>query len=710
MKKLISTPRLIGGGIVIALLVILYCAVLFQLQIVDGASYNDESANNIATVETVAASRGNILDRYGRLLVSSKTCYNIVINTDELFEQEDPNAVILELIDTVESFGETYTDDLPITRQSPFAFTEMSDIQRTVLDGYIENAKKYYEDTAKATGLTDGEVTAVELMAFFRSRYSIGNQYDNEQTRKIAGLRYELNSRYIIQTSNYIFVEDASLELITRLLEHDVPGVEIENSYVREYNTNGAAHILGYVGAMNADEYQNKYKAKDYAYNARVGKEGAELAFEEYLHGTDGTVEVTKTSDGSIVKTSYVEEPQPGSNVYLTLDIVLQEAVERILSSNIETMQAQRDLDNEKYLANGELEMIRQDISGGAIAVVDVKTNEPLALASWPTFDLTTLMDHYSEVSTDEAAPLLNRALMGQYAPGSTFKPCTAIAALSEGVITTESTITDEGIFRKYEDAGYAPACWIYTNTKTTHGTINVAQALMVSCNYFFYTIGDYLGIDKMVEYANNFGLGEHTGIELPESVGVMSNPDYKLEQTGAGWYAGDTVQTAIGQSYNLFTPLQLASYTATIANDGVRHSASILKKVSSYDYAENLYQRQPEVLSTVKSDPKNFDAVQYGMYLVANNPDGNAYPTFYDYPIDVAAKTGSAQIGKGNTANACFVCYAPYDDPEVAVAVVVERGAAGSAIASLAREVLDAYFSIQDSNENVESEMTLLR
>ena len=294
----------------------------------------------------------------------------------------------------------------------------------------------------------------MELMAFFRSRYSIGNQYDNQQTRKIAGLRYELNSRYIIQTSNYIFVEDASLELITRLLEHDVPGVEIENSYVREYNTNGAAHILGYVGAMNAEEYQNKYKAKNYAYNARVGKEGAELAFEEYLHGTDGTMDVTKTSDGSIVKTAYTEEPQPGSNVYLTLDIVLQEAVERILSSNIETMQAQRDLDNEKYEANGELEMIRQDISGGAIAVVDVKSNEPLALASWPTFDLTTLMDHYSEVSTDETAPLLNRALMGQYAPGSTFKPCTAIAALSEGVITTESTITDEGMFRKYEDAG----------------------------------------------------------------------------------------------------------------------------------------------------------------------------------------------------------------------------------------------------------------
>ena len=234
-----------------ALLLILYGCVLFKLQIVDGASYNTESANSIVTNETVAASRGNILDRYGRLLVSSKTCYNIIINTDELFEQDDPNSVILEMIDIVESEGETYTDSLPITMQSPFAFTKMSDIQRTVLDGYVENAKKNYSDFAHATGLDDGDPTAVELMAFFRSRYKIDNAYDNEQMRKIAGLRYELNSRYIIDTSDYIFVEDASLGLITKLLEANIPGIEVSNSYVREYNTSGAAHLLGYLGLMS---------------------------------------------------------------------------------------------------------------------------------------------------------------------------------------------------------------------------------------------------------------------------------------------------------------------------------------------------------------------------------------------------------------------------------------------------------------------------
>ena len=726
MKKLISTPRLVGGAVVLALLVMFYIGVLYKLQIVEGAAYNAASANSNVIYETVAASRGNIMDRYGRLLVSSRTCYNIAINSDELFEQENPNAVILKLIETVESFGESYTDDLPITKQSPFEFTEMSDVQRTILNGYLENAVSQYTGTALATGLAKenpnkgqegesdyvvaDEVTAVELMAFFRSAYKIDHSYDNEQTRKIAGLRYEINSRYIVPTADYIFVENASMALITSLLEQDIPGIEIENSYVRQYNTTGAAHILGYIGSMSPGEYDNKYGLMDYSLDAKVGKDGAERAFETYLHGTDGEAAVTKTADGSVVKKVYTEEPQPGDNVYLTIDIVFQEAVERVLSSNIEKMQAQRDLDNAAYEQRGELDMIKEDISGGAIVAVDVKTGEPLAIASYPDYDLTTLLDHYTEISQDERNPLFNRALQGTYAPGSTFKPCTAIAALTEGKISTETTIVDEGVFTKYEYAGYAPACWIWNSRHTTHGALNVSQALMVSCNYFFYQLGDYLGIDTLSDYALRFGLGTSTGIELYEETGVMSTQEYKEQYIGSNWYAGDTIQAAIGQSYNQFTPLQLAEYCAAIANGGNRHTASILKKVSSYDYSDTLYQRDAEVLSTVESDPKNYKAVQYGMYLVANAAEGSAYATFYNYPVTVAAKTGSAQRGEGTTDNAVFMCYAPYDDPGIAVAVVVEKGAAGSAIAQLAREVLDAYFSIKDSNETVESEMTLLQ
>ena len=277
MKKLIPTRRLIIGGTIVVLLLILYFGTLFKLQIIEGAKYSEESANNIVTTETVAAVRGNILDRYGRPLVSSRECHNIVINTEELFDQEDYNADILRLIETVEAYDQKYNDDLPITMSSPFEFTEMTAIQKTILDGYLKNAAVYQKDLAMASGLAkysvdengekilddngspiilvDDEVTAVELMAFFRARYNIDSSYDNEQTRKIAGMRYAINSRYIVASSEYIFVEDASLALITKLLESNFPGVEVKTSYVREYETTGAAHILGYIGLMNAEEY-----------------------------------------------------------------------------------------------------------------------------------------------------------------------------------------------------------------------------------------------------------------------------------------------------------------------------------------------------------------------------------------------------------------------------------------------------------------------
>lgn len=730
MKKLIPSERLLWSGIVVALLLVFYFVVLFKLQIVEGAKYSEESANNIVTTETVAASRGNLLDRRGRLLVSSRPSHNIVLNTDELFEQEDPNAIILQLIETVEQFGETYTDELPITMKSPFEFTEVSAIQRTILDGYLKSAAVHHKDIAIPAGLAvealdedgkpkldengspiimvDDDVTAVELMAFFRTRYKIDSTYTNEETRKIAGLRYAINSRYIVASSDYIFVEDASLELITKLLESDMPGVEVETSYVREYNTTGAAHILGYTGLMNDEEY-TVYKTKGYPMNAKVGKDGAELAFEEYLHGVDGTVAVTKTANGSVLKKTYLKEPVPGNNVYLTIDIMLQEAVERILDNGIDRIMEQRAKDNEKAIKEGRLDDVMGEITGAGMVMMDVKTGEPLAIASWPTFDLATLMDNYAAISSDESKPMFNRALSGTYAPGSTFKPVTAIACLEEGKITTETTIEDKGIYDKYKDAGYAPKCWAY-GTGILHGTVNLSRAICVSCNYFFYTIGEMLGIDTLSDYAKRFGLGVPTGIELPESIGVMATQEYKVQLTGASWYIGDTIQAGIGQSYNLFTPLQMATYISTVANGGERHTASMLKKVTTHDYAETIYNREPVVLSKVESDQKNYDAVRYGMYLVSSDKDGSAYETFGNYDIPVACKTGTAQIGEGKTNNGIFVCFAPYDDPEVAVAVVVEHGRSGATIAFMAKEALDAYFSMKDSSQNIESENTLLQ
>ena len=729
MKKLIDSKRLLFLGVVLAVLIMVYFVTLYKLQIVEGARYAEESANSRVTTETVAATRGNMLDRYGRLLVSSTPCYNITINSDELFGQENPNASILLLLSIIEECGETYNDELPITKASPFEFTEITDIQKTILNGYLESAAINRTQLAMQMGLAvysydengeinrdkdgnaiilvDDEVTAVELMAFFRARYNIDGSYNDEDTRKIAALRYSINSRYIVATSNYVLVEDASLELITKLLEQDIPGVEVKTSYVREYNTTGAAHILGYIGLMTAEEYK-VYKTQGYSLDAKVGKDGAEVAFEKYLHGVDGTVEVSKTANGSVVKKVYTKEPVPGNNVYLTIDIVLQEAVERILDNGINKIMAQRAEDNEKAVLEGRLEDVKSDITGAGMVVIDVKSGEPLAIASWPTFDLTTLMDHYAEIATDESAPMFNRALSGTYAPGSTFKPVTAIACLTEGKIGVNTTVEDEGVYREFAAEGYAPKCWAY-GVQPLHGSVNVSGALAVSCNYFFYTIGRFLGIDILSEYANRFGLGVSTGIELPESVGVMSTQKYKEELTGASWYIGDTIQASIGQSYNLFTPLQLAEYIATIANSGERHSASILKRVSSYDYSETIYNREAEVLSTVYSEEANYEAVRYGMYLVTTQDDGSAIDTFRDYHISVGAKTGTAQIGEGITNNGIFVCFAPYEDPEIAIAVVVEHGQSGATIAFMAREVIDAYFSIKNASENIESEMSLL-
>ena len=730
MKKLFPTQRLIGAAVVVLLLLVFYFGTLFKLQIIEGAKYSEESANSIVTEETVAATRGNVVDRYGRPLVSSRECHNIVINTEELFEQEDYNADILRLIETVEAYGQDYNDDLPITMASPFEFTEMTAIQKTILEGYLKNAAVHQTKLAMASGLAeysvdengeqildengspiilvDDEITAVELMAFFRARYDIDSSYDNEQTRKIAGMRYAINSRYIVASSEYIFVEDASLALITKLLESDFPGVEVKTSYVREYETTGAAHILGYIGLMTGEEY-TKYKTKGYSMDAKVGKEGAEVAFEEYLHGTDGKVRITKTADGAVVRKEYIEEPVPGNNVYLTMDIVLQEAVERILDSGIERIMEDRAKLNEEAVRDGRLDEVLGEITGAGMVMMDVKTGEPLAIASWPTFDLATLMDNYAEIAADETKPLFNRALSGTYAPGSTFKPVTAIGCLTEGKITVDTTIEDQGIYTEFKDAGYAPKCWAY-GVQPLHGSVNVSGALAVSCNYFFYDSGRYLGIDALSDYAKRFGLGVSTGIELPESVGVMSTEEYKVQLTGASWYIGDTIQASIGQAYNLFTPLQMAIYISTVANSGERHTASILKRVTTYDNAETLYTREPLVLSRVDSAEENYEAVRYGMYLVSTQKDGSAVETFGNYHIPVASKTGTAQIGEGKTNNGIFVCFAPYDDPEVAVAIMVEHGKSGATIAFMAREALDAYFSIKETSENVESEMTLLQ
>lgn len=713
MKKLVSSGRLFAFGVLVVTLIALCVVTLYKLQIIEGAAYYEESQNNQASNQTVTAARGNILDRYGRVLVSNRECYNLKISDTRLFsdEVEDPNAVILEMINMVEAAGETYIDDLPITKEPPFEYTDMTALQRTLLTAYLDS-KGLDEDT-----------TAVELMSYFRTRYDIANSYNAEEMRKIASVRYALNVRYSINTNPYVFVEDASIDLISDLMGVVGNVVEVETSYVREYNTQYAAHILGYVQAMSEEDME-KYRPQDensgYDYDTKVGRDGVEYTFEDWLHGTNGTARVTRTASGTITSTVYTEDPVPGNHVYLTIDIQLQEAVERILETGIYELQLKRDEDNAKYTMEGKLDEVREDIQGGAIVVVDVKTGEPLAIASYPTFDLSSIIEDYSDLLEAENDPLFNRALNGAYEPGSTFKPCTAIAGLTENIINTETQIECTGLFTKYADQGYAPACWIYTQTdgQLTHGYDNVTEAIKDSCNVFFYTVADNLGIRKLMEYAKNFGLGESTGIELSETTGNMANPDNHLNYDVDSWVDGDTVQAGIGQSDSMFTPLQLAEYCAAIANGGTRHSAAILKSVRSYDYSRQLYQKETEVLSTIDSADYNWAAVQRGMYLMANDITSSSSTVYYalsnysynGVSLPVAAKTGTSQLGEDKTNNAIFMCYAPFDDPEIAIAIVVERGQSGANLSKMARNVLDAYFSLGTLNTTAEREYSLLK
>lgn len=696
MEKTIKPWRMAVMIVLVLSLTVVFLINLYRLQIVEGADYYAQSQNSIVTTNTVVAARGNILDRYGRVLVSNKVCNNIYINADELFEQPDPNAIILELVQAVKDSGNTYSDTLPITKEAPFEYvSNMTDLQKTRLDAYLEA-----NDLPAST-------TAVELMAFFRDAFDIDNNYTSEQMREVAGVRYEIKIRYVINTSDYVFAEDVSIDIITKLMENNVPGFTVQSSYVREYNTDYAAHLLGYVGMMDEEEYK-EYRNDGYPLNAMVGKEGVEKAFEPYLHGTDGTAVVTTTRGGTVISTNYTKEPEPGDQIYLTIDLGLQEAAEISLSNYIAETNKQREIDNATYTAQGLTDEVKDMITGGAVVAINVKTGEPLCISSYPTFNLSTLMENYSDLLKDESGPLFNRALNGTYAPGSTFKPVTAIAALNEGVTTTTRTIYDEGIFMKYADAGYTPTCWLYPHG--SHGDVNVTKAIEVSCNYYFYTIGDTLGIDKLSDYAMRFGLGVATGIELNESTGVMATQKYKEETTDTPWYIGDTLQAAIGQSYSVFTPLQLANYFATVANNGTRYKATMLKSVRSYDYSKSIFERKTTVMDTVSVDQSYYDAVHQGLYNVANSVNGTAYAIFGSYPYKVAAKTGTAQLGEAITNNGIFVCYAPYDDPQIAVAVVIEKGGAGSKIASIAKDVLDYYFNFKNSSVSMETENSLLK
>lgn len=673
----IKTTRVAFIAFFLAVVLTIYATALYELQIIKGADYYYESLNSILTTTKVRASRGEVLDRYGNVLISNRTVYNITINHSVLTNSDDPNATLLKLKKVCDEKNIKFSDTLPISADSPYSYTQnQTDIQKKQFENYVE----YFE--FKQTP------SAEEFMIYLQKHYKISDKYTGNEKRIIAGLRYELELRLISPMSEFVIAKDVDINLISVIMEQRLIGVQIDTSTVREYHTPYAAHILGSVGQMNDKEYE-KYSKLGYSIDDIVGKDGVEGEFEPYLRGTDGTKTSTVNSTGAVTNVIYNKDPEPGKNVVLSLDIGLQGAAENILATHIADLNAARSDAEEK-------------IPGGAVVVVQVDTGEILASASNPTYDISKYYEQYDSLNSDKRLPLFNRAFQGVYSPGSTFKIVTGIAGLKKGVITPSTEIYDEGKYTKYPS--YQPNCWIYPGT---HGWENISSALRDSCNFFFFTIGDKLGIDNLASYAAQFGLGQPTGVELYEELGTVATPEYKENTFEEGWYGGDTLQAAIGQSYNLFTPLQIASYAATIANNGVRYRTHLLKSVVSYDFSSTFLTEDREIMSTVDADQKAFDAVHYGMLLVTT--EGTPAPVFKNLGVQVAAKTGTAQLGEDLANNAIFICYAPYDNPEIAVSVVVEKGGSGNAIASIAKEVLQYYFNQKADREKTSGENQLV-
>lgn len=665
--------------LLVLLLIGFYVLKLLDLQIIS----NDGSATNISTFTTkthVKAARGDILDRNGNVLVGNRASYNMTINHFVLNSTPSPNAELKALVELCDELGIKYNEHFPVSMTRPYVYT---------LDQYSSAWQEYFRTYLHEQGELDSDITAPLLMEKLRKDYEIPSDWTDELARKVIGLHYELRLRVVTNLPVYVFIEDVDDATLSALLELNVPGMNVEASTVREYHTKYAAHILGYTGKMSPEQWE-EYKDLGYSMDAEVGQSGFELAFEEQLHGTDAWRVDEVTTDGTIIK-SYYEDDQPpkaGNNVEVTIDIGLQGIAEEALADRFKELRS-----NTEEKAHGK------DAEGGAAVAMDPTTGEVLVCASYPTYDPGRLLEDWDDILKMPYDAMFNRALNATYPPGSTFKPCMVVAGINSGYMDSTKVIEDKGVFTEYD--GFAPMCLLYSGYGYTHGSINAAQALMHSCNYFFYVIGDEMSLDAMTETAKGFGLGEHTGIELPEAIGHRSNREEKakLYPGDAGeWNQGDKVLTAIGQAENSYSPMQLCVYASTLAERGTRYKATFLSRVVSSDYRNLVFQNSKKVESTMKIIDDAYKAYMEGMYMVAHEHDGTASDYFEGVSYHVCAKTGTSQHGMPKASDhGAFICFAPSEDPEIAISVFGEKAGSGGAMAPVARKMLDYYFANQE-------------
>ena len=623
------------------------------------------------------ADRGNIKDNTGTLLAGVEAQNTIVLYKTKVSNQV-LNDTILRLINLLSQNGDKYVDNF-LMDVNPYRFKLTEE----------ESQKKW----KKANNINE-DATAEETFNYFKNKYEITT--DNvEDARKIMAIRYEISYQGYSNTKSIQIAQNISRNTLLEIKERnsDFPGVEITEEPKRVYPLgNTASHIIGRIGRIEEEEL--KGNEDTYDQNDIIGKSGIEYVFEEFLKGKNGVKQIDMDVEGTITNEYIAKEAVAGNDVILTIDSKLQATAEQALKNNIER------------IANGAFGKASPADAGVAV-VLNVKTGEVLAMASNPDYDPSAFVNGIDENTWNyyingDTKPLENKAISAMYSPGSTYKMVTALAGLETGAITTTDKIRDTGIYRKYNSSW---KCWKISG----HGYLDVSNAIERSCNYFFYELGDRVGIDTLAKYSYYLGLGHKTGIELKGEIsGVLASNEI-AKQENRVWNPGETISAAIGQSYNTFTPIQMAKYVAMVANRGKKLDVTIVKSIIRPDGSEiprNEYESKvseklgltPDNTEEMSFNEANIQAILEGMRGVTSESGGTAYSTFRDFDIEVGGKTGSAQTGVEGKTNAWFVGFAPFDNPEIAIVVFVRNGGSGGYTAEVARDIIAQYFGMNTS------------
>lgn len=667
-----------------AVIIGLYGFRLIFLQLVNGDSFTAQATNTTDYKFTVTAARGDIVDSKGERIASSTTGYSVVLNK-LLMGDEDLDTMLQKIVGLLGKNGESWNDSLLIGQPDAaghYEFTAASD-----------NAAEQKALAAMKDNLgLQQYATADDVMEKLVEDYDLAD-FSLYWQRVLSGIHYEMQLQAFSNVNNFVMAENVSEATVATIKENSLslPGVEIVETSTRSYEQGTVLpHVLGRVGKITAEKWkvtdengQVTYPLKEKGYNMNdiIGISGLESAYEDELRGKDGVETITRNSDGVIVNTALTTVPEPGHTVQLTIDSEFQKAVDQALAKNVE------------WIKNTYADS--KQANAGAVVVIDVKTGGVLAASNYPSFDQNLYAAQYNEYSADENMPLFNRALQGLYTPGSTYKPSVAVAGLDTGLLNRNSTVNCTRVYTYYKD--YRPRCAQHGHG---NGPIDVVNAIKWSCNIFFYDVGRRLTSDVYDAYAYKLGLGQRTGVEVSEALGHLTT------KNDSNYTESLDIQAAIGQGNTAVTPIQLATYAATLANRGTRYRTHFVKAILDSNTGKTLQETQPEVMDVVEDKGETFDLVREGMKGVAQT-----IPALAAYPYTIACKTGSPQRSEGyyvgstykHYTNAAMIAYGPAEDPEIAIGVVVEYGGAGTRTGQLVADIFNAYYAMKDGTLTVD-------